>query len=55
MKDRYIVYIRNTSVKLYESESLDACERFISRLEYDKRMNGDFEGERYEIIRGIKR
>ena len=50
MSERYIVYLRNTGNKLFETDTLESAASFIDMKNYEKRLNGDSEFEKYEIV-----
>ncbi len=54
MKERFVVYIKNTSNKLYEAGTVEAATSFVDHREAMKRRNGDFEPEKYEIVRIVR-
>ena len=54
MQELYIVYKRNTSNKLFESDDLESAAAFIERMNYEQSTRGDFEYDRYEIVRVVK-
>lgn len=54
MQESYIVYKRNTANKLFESDNLESAAAFIERMNYEQRMRGDFEYDKYEIVRVVK-
>ena len=54
MRESYIVYKKKTSNKLYETDTLESAAAFIEETERLKRAAGDFECEKYEIVRVVK-
>lgn len=51
MKELYVIYYRNSSNKLYETRDFNDAINFVERMEKNKRKNGDFEWDKYEIVK----
>lgn len=52
MREKYIVYLKN-SKKVFEAETFEEAARFVENKEHIKRISGDSEFDKYEIVKAI--
>lgn len=51
IKYKFVVLIKGSSIFVGEAATLDTAERIVSAREREKKLYGDFNPDKYEIVR----